>query len=91
MEQADNGQERPASAQKTGRTRAEFIRWCKQRAVEALEYGTPRSGINSIMSDLRKGDLPAEEVEMLSMLCLMESLQAGTKESVRRFIEGFNE
>ena len=35
--------------------RAEHIKWCKQRAHEALDYsGVPADGVASMLSDLRK-------------------------------------
>ena len=76
-----------------GMTRAAHIRWCKERALQEMNFtGFPSDGIASMMSDLRKH--PETNDETLQLLCvsmLMKGRQNLTKQQVIDFINGFAE
>jgi hypothetical protein len=68
-------------------TRAEHVRWCKERALEYLP-GDCASAVASMISDMGKH----EEVRLdplLAMIGLMDA-QRGP-DAARRWIEGFAE
>ncbi len=74
-------------------TRAEHIKWCKERAIVEYDYykgGSEgqRNGLGSIMSDLRKH--PETNDSLLISLCFAEMLNPMTREQFVHFIEGFN-
>lgn len=70
-------------------TRTEHIAWCKQRAIQEIEYSKdPKQGIVSMMSDL--GKHPETNHESLRALCMMTLMSPCTDRSVREFIDGFN-
>jgi len=77
-------------------TRAEHMKWVKQRAIMELEYYSDvtkavTNSIISVMSDLRKH--PETNSETLVSLCMMElaSGRIRTKADARKFIDGFSE
>ncbi len=70
-------------------SRSEHIAWCKQRAIEEMNYSKdPKRGIVSMMSDLRKH--PETNGDGLQTLCVRELLLPCSMQSARHFIEGFN-
>lgn len=72
-------------------TREEHIKWCKQRAIEEMDYsGKPSQGIISMMSDLRKH--PETNNEVLKSLCMMTLMTNPnmTRQEAVNFINGFN-
>lgn len=73
------------------RTRAEHIKWCKERAIEEMD-GTnkPTSAIISMMSDLRKH--PETNSEILIALCGMQLMSnpGMSRQEAINFINGFN-
>lgn len=70
-------------------TRSEHIAWCKQRAIEEMNYSNdPRQGIISMMSDI--GKHPETNSEILRCLCVYELSRPVTLQSARKFIDGFN-
>lgn len=70
--------------------RTEHINWTKDRALQELEYGGVTAAIASFQSDLGKHDetfnYPAKELAM----GLFMAGYLGTKEQVKKFIEGIN-
>lgn len=73
-------------------TRAEHVRWAKDRAHAYLERGDLASAVASILSDLGKhpdtGDIAVNAfLGMVGMLDVM----SGDEHAVRRFIDGFAE
>lgn len=72
------------------RTREEHIAWCKQRAIQEMDYSKdPKQGIVSMMSDLHKH--PETNSESLKLLCMMQlMLPSLTRQSVINFLNGFN-
>lgn len=78
-------------------TRADHLKWCKERALRELEYymanepeSACRNAFASISSDL--GKHPETEGHSAIMLGLMLMLggQLSTPEKMRDFINGFN-
>jgi hypothetical protein len=68
------------------RTRDEHMKWCKQRAHEALNFGGYADAVASMMSDLRKHPETARSAEIAGMLMLTVRDRA----SAIKFIDGFN-
>lgn len=76
-------------------TRAEHLRWCKQRALEYLQPGQYFSldeAMASMTSDLGKHDETRHHVEMTVplMFQLRAAGQLNTPEAMRKFINDFN-
>jgi hypothetical protein len=71
-------------------TRAQHLAWCKQRALEYIEQGDAQGAFASMASDLGKHDETAGHIGIhLGMMQLMGGMLSD-RESMRRFIEGFN-
>lgn len=71
------------------RTREEHIKWCKERAIEEMDfYHDPLKGLISMMSDLRKH--PETNNEVLISLCGGMIFILKTRQEVINFINGFN-
>lgn len=72
-------------------TREEHLKWCKERAIQEMDYyKDPSKGIISMMSDLRKH--PETNSEVLISLCgmqLMTKPRMSRQEAIN-FINGFN-
>jgi hypothetical protein len=72
-----------------GMTRIEHLKWCKQRAIEEMDYyHDPQKGLISMMSDLRKH--PETDSEALISLCMMQLRLKLTRQEVIKFLDGFN-
>lgn len=70
-------------------TREEHIAWCKQRAIQEMEYAhDPKQAVISMMSDM--GKHPETNSEILRFLCMMTLMGSCSEKSVREFIDGFN-
>ncbi len=70
-------------------TREEHIKWCKDRAIQQMEFShDPKQGVVSMMSDIRKH--PETNSEVLQSLCMMTLMGPCNERSVREFINGFN-
>lgn len=76
-------------------TRAEHLKWCKQRALEYLqpgEYFSLDEAMASMVSDLGKHEETRRDHQMT--IGLMMQLRAGghlaTADKMREFINGFN-
>jgi hypothetical protein len=71
-------------------TRAQHLAWCKQRALEYVERGDPKEAFTSMASDLDKHEETRGHIGiklgLMQLMCGMLS----DRESMRRFIEGFN-
>jgi len=71
-------------------TRAEHVRWCKQRALEYIELGQPDQAYASMVSDMGKHDETVAVIQ-LSLAGGMAALRNEGSGGVRRWIEGFGE
>jgi len=72
-------------------TRKEHIEWCKERAIQEMDYyKDPSKGIISMMSDLRKH--PETNQETLISLCgmMLMTKPKQTRQEVINFLNGFN-
>jgi hypothetical protein len=71
-------------------TRAQHLAWCKQRALEYIDAGDWKEAFTSMASDLGKHDETRGHIGIqLGMMQLMGGMLSD-RESMRRFIEGFN-
>ena len=73
------------------KTREEHLKWCKQRAMEYVKAGDYQQAMASMLSDLRKH--PENESAangICAQLGIMELMNGPTRESITRYIEGFN-
>jgi len=71
-------------------TREEHLAWCKARALEELNNSSPTAITNafaSMSSDLSKHEGTEDSVQICVLLGMAHM---DSKESMRRFIEGFN-
>ncbi len=70
-------------------TRQEHIAWCKQRAIQEIDFSKdPKQGIISMMSDLNKH--PETQSQTLQALCMMQLMKSPTRQEAINFINGFN-
>jgi hypothetical protein len=70
-------------------TRAEHLEWCKRRAKAYIEEGQLSDAVTSMVSDLQKH--PETENHPGSQIGMMMMLSGQfTKESITKFIDGFN-
>lgn len=72
-------------------TRQEHIKWCKERAIQEMDYyKDPLKGIVSMISDIRKH--PETNSETLAALCMMQLTTRPnmTRQEAIKFIDGFN-
>jgi hypothetical protein len=72
-------------------TRAEYLQWCKDRAMEHVKRGELLEGVTSMMSDMEKH--PETKLgPALSALGIHAAMQAqqGNRDMVERYILGFN-
>ena len=70
------------------KTRAEHMRWCKDRALEYVKSGDGQEAMSSMISDLRKHPETSSSVKIGFMV--MTATNPKDLSAVRRFIEGFN-
>lgn len=68
-------------------TRAEHLKWCKERALEYVKEGDLGNALASMTSDLGKHPETRSSVEFCVML---GHLETSSPERMKRFIEGFN-
>jgi hypothetical protein len=73
---------------RTGPTRAEHMRWCKERALAYCDRGDVTDAIASMLSDLGKHPETAGMQQMGMMLALGID---GDRRRCREFITGFAE
>lgn len=72
-------------------TREEHLKWCKQRAMEYVSTGDYNSAVTSMLSDLGKHPETAKSSDgILAQMGMMELMRGPTRESITRYIEGFN-
>jgi hypothetical protein len=68
-------------------TRAEYVQWCKDRALEYVKAGDLQNALASMMSDMSK----REDTNPASVLFMLGAMEINNgPEAMRRFIEGFN-
>jgi len=70
-------------------TRAEHVRWCKQRAREYLPHD-PSQAVTSMLSDLRKHPETSALIEGGTILAL-GTYSMSSAIDARKFIDGFAE
>lgn len=76
-------------------TRAEHLKWCKERAMQEFDYYIKTEGMEaavrnasaSMLSDLGKHPETADSQKTAGMLLLMPMR---SRDEVKRMIEGFN-
>ena len=71
-------------------TRAEHVRWCKQRALEYIDLGQPDRAYASMVSDMGKHK-ETEEAIRLNLVAGAAALKYDGIDGVRRWVEGFGE
>lgn len=72
-------------------TREEHLKWCKERAIQEMDfYKDPSKGLISMMSDLQKH--PETKSKSLVLLCLGQLKRSPkiSRQEVINFINGFN-
>jgi hypothetical protein len=75
----------------TTETRSQHLQWCKQRALQYVEWGDNSQALASMASDLGKHEETKGSVSVcqLGLMMLMQGLM-NTKHQGREFINGFN-
>lgn len=72
-------------------SRAEHLKWCKDRAMEYVNSGDFKGAVTSMLSDLSKHkDTKRSSTGICAELGMMELLTGPTEKKITRFIQGFN-
>jgi len=72
-------------------TRQKHLAWCKKRAMEYVDAGDYHSAVTSMLSDLGKHpETEASSSGLLAQLGMMELMRGPTRDSITRYIQGFN-
>ena len=72
-------------------TRQEHLQWCKDRAMKYVGTGDLNSAVTSMLSDLGKHDETRASSEgVLAQMGMMELMRGPSKDSIARYIQGFN-
>jgi hypothetical protein len=71
-------------------TRAEHLKWCKDRAFELADQGDVIGAWGSFLSDMRKHPETEDHMALPLGMMLMAGGHNRTPDEMRRFIEGFN-
>ena len=71
--------------------RSEHMKWCKDRAMQYVETGDYNSAVTSMLSDLGKHpETEASSGGILAQIGMMELMRGPTRDSITRYIQGFN-
>ena len=71
-------------------TRAEHLKWCKERALKYVEKNNLQEAFASMASDLGMYPETENHGAITLGLAMLMSNQLTTPEAMREFIEGFN-
>ena len=72
-------------------TRDQHLKFCKDRAMEYVKANDFNSAVTSMLSDLGKHpDTKASSEGTLAQLGMFELMKGPTRESITRYILGFN-
>lgn len=75
----------------TDTTRQDHLAWCKRRAMEYVNAGDYNSAVTSMLSDLSKHPETANSARgVLAQMGMMELMRGPTRESITRYVQGFN-
>lgn len=73
------------------KTRTEHLEWCKQRALQELDYyHSPAKGFASMASDLGKHPETKNHAAIQLGMMMMMAGQLSTEQEMKKFIEGFH-
>ena len=70
--------------------RAQYLEWCKKRALAYVDQGYLQEALSSMIDDLRKHPKAADHPSIALAVGKMASGGLTTSGQVREFIEGFN-
>lgn len=71
-------------------TRAEHLKWCKDRANEYLELGDKNQALASFMSDMSKHEETATHAALQMGMMLLVTGNLSTTHEMKNWIDGFN-
>lgn len=72
-------------------TRSEHLQWCKDRAMKYVETGDYYQAVTSMLSDLRKHPETEKSAGgVLGQMGMMELMRGPTRDSITRYVQGFN-
>lgn len=71
-------------------TRAEYMEWCKKRALEYCDKGELQMAFSSMTSDLQKHTETEGHIGTMIGMQLLMSKQLSTPEQMRRYINDFS-
>jgi hypothetical protein len=70
-------------------TRAEYMKWSKDRALKLLEDGKPEQAWTSMVSDLNKHPETAGHIGIKMGINLLAANLMSTPAQIKKFIEDF--
>ena len=70
--------------------RAQYIEWCKKRALAYVDQGQLQQALSSMLSDLKRHPKTVNHPGIAFAVGRMELGDLTTSQQVREFIEGFN-
>lgn len=71
-------------------SREDHMAWCKRRALEYVERGSPMEAMASMFSDLKRHPETADHAAIPLGMGMMMMGKLSTPGEARKFIEGFN-
>jgi hypothetical protein len=71
-------------------TRAEHLKWCKERANEYLELGDKNQAFTSFMSNMSKHEETANHMALGMGTMLLVTGNLSTTHEMKNWIDGFN-
>lgn len=72
------------------KTRAEHLKWCKERANECLDNGNISEAFTSMASDLSKHPETEDHMGIELGMMLLLGNQLETEYQMKEYIDGFN-
>jgi hypothetical protein len=70
--------------------RAEHLQWCKDHALEYVEWGEYSKAMSSMLSDLTKHPETHNPIGAEETIRLLLARPPITEQKIREWIEGFN-
>lgn len=71
-------------------TRAEYMEWCKKRALEYCDKGELQMAFSSMTSDLQKHTETEGHIGTMIGMQLLMNKQLNTPEQMRKYINAFS-
>lgn len=72
-------------------TKNQYMRWCKERALEYLDRGDLKHALASFIGDVTAHDETRDAINPATLMLATAAAENGDSREMRRWIEGFAE